>query len=99
MNHYYEPPHDISFEDMKSCAIKLWKSIATEPHEQDYLNEKLSRIEKLENVGDNFMYILAMFDIRNQIFMNQLLTADTIIDVNSRLKAGGTPDYLLMIEK
>lgn len=99
MNHYYEPPHDISFEDMKSCAINLWKSIASEPYDESYMQEKLSRIEKLENVGDNFMYILAMFDSGNQRTMNQLLTADTILDVNSRLKAVGTPDYLLMREK
>lgn len=60
---YDTPPSDAVFEELKRVAIAKWKTMGDER----YQKEKLGRIESLQNVGDNFMYILAMFDINNQI--------------------------------
>ena len=59
---YYQAPSDEIFNDMKQAAITVWKEVA---HHPSYLKEKLDRIDRMQNISDNFMTILAMFDSNN----------------------------------
>jgi len=63
---YYIAPSDELFEEVKREAIKLWLEIDTDNDKFGYATEKINRIKDIQNVSDNFMYIVAMFDINNQ---------------------------------
>lgn len=94
-NLYYIPPSDEAFEDMRSAAIKVWGQYVDSP---DYMAEKIGRIKDIKNVGDNFVYILAMFDIDNQRKCIGLLQKETKDAVRDRLLACGyEPDFLLAV--
>ena len=89
---YYTAPTDEIFEDMKSGALKIWKQVAQDPR---YLSEKTSRVEQIGNIGDNFMYILAMFDINNQRLLVNILREDTKDAVRERLIDGGNEPFYI----
>lgn len=74
------PPSDEIFEEVKSAAIKMWE---TYDNTYGYVDEKLSRVQPLENVWSNFMYIWNMFDRANQFKLLQMVSvesSDAIID-------------------
>lgn len=85
-NLYYEAPADHIFEEVKEAAIKTWK---TYDNQFGYADEKVSRIQDLENVSDNIMYIVAMFDMSNQRKLADSLTAEAKRAIIERLIAGG----------
>ncbi|HWT39948.1 MAG TPA: hypothetical protein VN081_01570 [Dongiaceae bacterium] len=60
---YYTAPSNAVFEEIKQEAIKLWQ---TYDDEFKYATQKINLIKDLENIGDNYMYIYAMFDHNNQ---------------------------------
>lgn len=64
--------------------------------EPSYAEEKVGRIKDITNVGDNFMYMFAMFDMGNQKKLAFTLKDRTIDAINERLIAGGSPEYLLL---
>lgn len=88
-NLYYVPPPDNCFEDMKRACLDVWGKYKNSPG--DYYKEKTARIPDMENVGDNFMYLFAMFDFPNQRQVISLLESETIEEVRKRLIAGGNP--------
>ena len=59
---YYLPPPDMLFNEMKAIAIVLWTRIADVYETPDRIRD----LESLQNIGDNFMTILAQFDGENQ---------------------------------
>lgn len=59
---YYIPPSDPIFEEVKNQAIEIWK---TYDDTHGYATGKINRIKELPNIEDNFMYMVAMFDIYN----------------------------------
>lgn len=61
---YYTAPSDEVFEDIKTNAIKLWQ---TYDDQYGYATDKVNRIKDIANVQDNAWYIVAMFDIENQV--------------------------------
>jgi len=67
---YYKAPPKKVFEEIKEAAIKLWK---TYDNTYGYVDEKVNRIKDLENISDNYAYIVAMFDGDNQIRLLTLL--------------------------
>jgi hypothetical protein len=91
---YYQPPSDEAFEDMRSSCIKLWSTMGDEP---SYSKEKIGRIDKIKNVGDNFMYMFAMFDMHNQKLVAKDLKPETKDALRSRLESVDYPlsDYVL----
>jgi len=89
---YYTAPSDEAFEDMKQACIKVWNEAASHP---SYLEEKVNRIKDIVNVQDNFMYMLAMFDIGNQQKVSFLLKEETKQAVHKRLVAGGSPEFII----
>ncbi len=83
---YYTAPSDECFEDMKACAVKVWGGY---DNEYGYATDKIGRIKDIENVQDNFMYILAMFDHENQAKMGELLQEKTKDEARARMIDGG----------
>ena len=81
---YYIPPSDDLFEDIRTQAIALWGTMGDEP---TYSQEKIARIKDIGNIGDNFMYILAMFDSGNQRILASKLQKETINAINERLES------------
>ncbi len=88
---YYTAPSDESFDDLKNNSIAFWKEGDRHPN---YVEEKVGYIEGVKNISDNFMTILAMFDINNQRRIALRLKPGTIADINDRLIDGGN-SYIL----
>ena len=86
MNKYYTPPKDEQFAELKAKAIEIWK---TYDNQFGYADEKINRIKDIGNVGDNFMFIVAMFDSDNQSRLADKLSQDTRDAVRERMIAGG----------
>lgn len=59
---YYVAPSDHLFKEMKKKAVAVWM-LMDDPCEA---NENIDRIRGMQNIRDNFMTILAMFDDQNQ---------------------------------
>ena len=81
---YYTPPSDEVFTDMKSAATEIWNG-----YEDPYKSEKLDRIKDIQNVGDNFMYLFAMFDMNNQRKVVSSLSEKTRDELSARMIDGG----------
>lgn len=86
---YYTAPTDEQFEELKAAAIMIWSKLGAEP---TYAHEKISRIKDLPNVKDNFMYMVAMFDMYNQLWLAVSLSKGTRAAVRARLIDGGMPE-------
>lgn len=89
MRLYYTAPEDEYFNDLKEKAIELW---STYDDEFGYASEKISRIKFIANVRDNFMYIVAMFDLPNQRKLAEMISPETRSEVRRRMVDGGQPD-------
>lgn len=83
---YYFPPKDETFEEVKSEAIKIWQGYNDK---YEYGSNKIDRIKFLKNVGDNFMYIVAMFDPSNQKLLASKISQQAKKAIRQRLIAGG----------
>ena len=87
---YYTAPENCYFNELRDAAIKIWESYG---FETDYAQSKINRIVDLENVSDNFMYIVAMFDMPNQRRLSEMISDGCRDAVCMRLIAGGQPDW------
>lgn len=74
---YYTPPTDEQFNELKEGAMELWKEVDTDNDKFGYASGKIGRIKDIQNVGDNFMYMVAMFDQGNQVLLSRKLTDET----------------------
>lgn len=88
---YYKAPSQEDFDDMKKCAIKIWE---TYDNTYGYVDEKVGRVNKMENVSDNFMSIMAMFDLNNQSKLGLSLQPPTRKAVIERMKSVGSEKYI-----
>lgn len=89
---YYTLPSDAGFENMKAAAILIWKQY---DDQYGYATEKISRIENMKNIGDNFMYIFAMFDMDNQRILVDRIHPLTRVELRDRLLDGGNSQMFL----
>jgi hypothetical protein len=85
---YYTPPSEECFEELQRESIRVWQEY---DDTYGYASGKVNRIKDLENVGDNFMYIFAMFDILNQSKVAQYLSIETKKALKERMIDGGHP--------
>lgn len=74
---YYTPPSEKVFENIKVASLVLWSSYFR-VEEPSYATEKMLKIAGLANVGDNYMYMVAMFDTSNQMKLFELLSNDAL---------------------
>lgn len=86
---YYTPPLTEMFEELKQKAIILITQNATD---LSYVQEKVNKIEGIPNVEDNFMFIVAMFDVQNQELLAKKLTTATRKAIRLRLRAAGNDE-------
>lgn len=89
---YYTPPSDEVFEEVKQKAIQLWSGMGDEP---SYSKEKIDRIRDIQNIQDNMMYIVAMFDQGNQARLAYLLSVEARKEIRERMIDGGNLEYLI----
>ena len=79
---YYTPPTDEQFNELKEKAIEVWR---TYDNEFGYVDEKVGRIKDIQNIQDNFMYMVAMFDATNQGILAGKLSKETREAVKARM--------------
>jgi len=82
---YYTPPRQELFEAVKSRAMKLWKEVDTDNDKYGYATEKINQVKNIQNVGDNFMHIIAMFDPNNQKILAARLANETKKEIHDRI--------------
>lgn len=87
---YYTPPSDEQFNELKQKALEIWNE-----YDDPYRTEKVNQIKDIQNVGDNFMYMVAMFDINNQRKLADKLSLATSQAVRERMIDGGNPEDLI----
>jgi len=87
---YYIAPDDASFNDMKQAAETVWRSM---DNTYGYVDEKLNRIKDIQNISDNFMYLLGMFDTDNQLKVISLLNDVTKAGLRARMISGGNDEH------
>ena len=92
-NLYYTQPSDEIFAEVLAKAIEVWKDYSDE---NGYMTEKVSSIETLQNVKDNVMYIVAMFDLDNQKKLAEKLSKEARQAIRERMIDGGNPEYMIM---
>lgn len=79
---YYQAPDDKIFNEVKQEAIKIWQSF---DNTHGYVDEKVGRIKDLENIKDNLMYIVAMFDPSNQAKLFKQLSKEALSAIKERI--------------
>lgn len=79
---YYTPPSQNTFEEIKNAAIGIWDGY-DDTH--GYATEKKNRIKDLENVGDNYAYMVAMFDHVNSAELYAKLSDEAREELNKHL--------------
>ncbi len=90
---YYTPPSQEIFDEVKAKAMELWKVVDSDNDKYGYATEKIGRIKDLENVGDNLMFIVAMFDIYNQRLLANGLSEEARQAIRERMIDGGGEEY------
>ncbi len=88
---YYTAPTEEAFEEMRKAAMDIWRG-----YDEPDRSEKLSRLEGMGNIKDNFMYIFAMFDRSNQLRCAALLSDETKRQLNVRLADGGAFESMVI---
>lgn len=89
---YYTAPSDTAFEEMKRECIAQWN---THDNTYGYVDGKVVRIKDIRNVQDNFMYMLAMFDMHGVREVIGRLSEETKKEVKDRMIDGGNDENYL----
>ena len=87
---YYTAPEDKIFNEIKEKAIEIWN---TYDNAGGYRDSKVNAIKDLENISDNCMYIVAMFDDSNQGKLANSLSQEARLVIRERMIDGGAPDW------
>lgn len=86
-NLYYIAPDQDIFEEVKSKCMEIWD---TYDDEFGYASQKKNEID-VENVSDNFMYMIARFDSQNQRKLSSMLSEESKKQIRDRMLDGGRP--------
>ena len=86
---YYTEPKEEQFEELKSKAIEIWSEY---DDTYGYATEKINAIKDIKNIQDNFMYMVAMFDMNNQRKLANKLSEETRLSIRERMIDGGQPE-------
>ena len=90
---YYTAPSNEMFNELRARAMDIWK---TYDNAYGYVDEKSEKLKDLANVQDNFMYMVAMFDMDNQRKLADSLSPETRQAVRERMVDGGNPPEYIM---
>ena len=75
----YKAPTEEVFQEMKESATEVWK---TYDNTYGYVDEKLDRINSINNIQDNAMTFFRMFDYVNQTKMMLRLSQESLDYIN-----------------
>ena len=92
---YYTAPSDEIFNEVKNACMELWKEVDTDNDKFGYASSKINSIKDIQNISDNFMYMIAMFDHLNHRKLTNRLTDDARKEIRKRMIDGGQPEYLI----
>jgi hypothetical protein len=92
---YYTAPKEEYFNEVKKEAMELWKEVDSDNDKFGYATGKINRIKDIKNIEDNFMYMVAMFDINNQGKLANRLSEETRKAIADRMIDGGQPIYTI----
>ena len=81
---YYTAPSEEIFEEVKVAALEIWGT-----YDDPYKSDKQDRIKDIKNTQDNVMYIVAMFDNRNQSKLAAKISQDARDAIRERYIDGG----------
>jgi len=84
-NLYYKAPEDKVFKEVKEKAIEIWN---TYDDKYGYATEKIGRIKDIQNIKDNVMYMVAMFDLNNRQKLMVKLSPETKKEIADRILEG-----------
>ena len=90
---YYTPPSNECFDELKTKAIEIWKEYNDT---YGYASGKINRIKDIQNIEDNFMYMVAMFDFDNQLKLAHRLSQETCKAIRERMLDGGNEISYIM---
>lgn len=66
-----QAPEQAVFDEIKAACIKIWN---TYDDTYGYVTEKVGIVNNFQNIGDNAMFMFAMFDFQNQKRCRALLS-------------------------
>ena len=88
---YYTAPDEDVFNEVKKRAIELWIELRGKYHA-----EKTGYVSKIQNIKDNIMTIIAMFDISNQGRLADKLSDEAKKEINKRIVDGQGYDSIFI---
>lgn len=91
MKKYYTPPPISIFKEVKRAAIEVWKTM----DHPEYIKEKVKHLENMQNIGDNFMTMIAMFSADNIIKLVPKLGPHARAEIRVRLLEVGAIEAVL----
>ncbi len=69
----YTAPSQEVFDEIKEGAIAVWKRY---DDTFGYASEKINRVQSINNIEDNWGFIVSMFDIHNKQKLFEILQSD-----------------------
>ena len=78
---YHLAPPDEAFEELREVAINQWNAMPDYPESWT----KAEHLPHYMNIGNNFMIILARFDVDKQIEVVKKLSPETKEEIRIRL--------------
>ena len=89
---YYKAPSGEVFNKVRNACLEIWD---TYDNAYGYVTKKTDRIVRLENVKDNMMYMISMFDVNNVQKLAKKLDNETKKEISDRLLSVGNNQYAL----
>lgn len=83
---YYTAPSDEVFAEIKQAAVDVWNTF---DNTHGYVTEKLALVGAITNVRDNWMTLIALFDLPHQRMMLANLSHETYVQVAAAMRSVG----------
>ena len=74
-DNYYKRVTEKAFKDIKQNCIKIWQSYNDE---FGYSTDKINRVKDVNNIKDNGLHLIAMFDVLNIQKLLSMLKPETV---------------------
>lgn len=84
-NLYYTAPEDDVFEEVKAKCIELWKIRFPHEYDRSYVEDKTSYILSVQNIKDNMLSLISMFDTENRTLLAEMLSEKARREIRERL--------------
>jgi len=79
---YYTAPSQEVFDEVKNEVINIWNDY---DDTFGYATDKINRIKNIQNIRDNFMYIMSMFDHVNIVKLRSSISSTDNMAIGERL--------------